>query len=93
MLLFDLLHNLFKDKICDSCKRLCLDKISIHTISSAYKSLTDFGGALLPLECCELNAMKYILQNDGNHVLQVIGEGTEKGLSFDGISVFYGKEK
>ncbi|MGN1011247.1 MAG: hypothetical protein ACI4QO_04105, partial [Clostridia bacterium] len=54
---------------------------------------TDFGGALLPLECCELNAMKYILQNDGNHVLQVIGEGTEKGLSFDGISVFYGKEK
>ncbi|MGM9567398.1 MAG: hypothetical protein ACI3W6_04385 [Clostridia bacterium] len=53
---------------------------------------TDFSGALSPLECCELNAMKHILQNDGNHVLQVIGEGREEGLSFDSISVFYGKE-
>lgn len=53
---------------------------------------TDLGGTLQPMECCELNAMKHILQYDGNHVLQVIGNGTDEDLSFGRISVFYGKE-
>lgn len=53
---------------------------------------TDLGGALEPMEYSELNAMKHILQYDGNAVLQVIGEETEGGYTFAGISVFYGKE-
>ena len=64
------------------------------TLAEAFDSAeeTDLGGALMPLECCELNAMKHILQNDGNRVLHVIGGEKEENLTFDGISVFYGKE-
>ena len=53
---------------------------------------SDLGGALMPLECCELKAMKHILQDEENSVLQVIGGENEEYLTFDGVAVFYGKE-
>ncbi|MGI5873292.1 MAG: AmmeMemoRadiSam system protein B [Bacillota bacterium] len=50
----------------------------------------DLSGIVSPLDCCELRAMKKILQYDGADVLSVIGEGGSGEASFDDFAVFYG---
>lgn len=71
---------------------LFTDDLSLLRQTFEASSVTNLGGILGPSECYELNAMKYILQYDGNTVVGVIGNDAVEDLSFDRISVFYGKD-